>query len=227
MDCRPALCHSARVVPCGYAGHYPAKANKSSPEPRHHMRKGSYAASDLASDAPPLLTQRASKAVAGYKGHVPGHRVEAIVGMTWKDSTRQALTERTYGSPDLRTVRRSHSESGLRHRASQGGSAGTFDFLLGNSGTIAGTTGTTGTTPSGSKPRRASTKRSSSSSRIVGGSSGGYPSSPQLHHEGVKIPGYGGFIAGRKSENLHGMSTSRAAKENWLNETRNAPWTHR
>mmetsp|Transcript_61155 Transcript_61155/g.133934 ORF Transcript_61155/g.133934 Transcript_61155/m.133934 type:complete len:179 (+) Transcript_61155:88-624(+) len=40
------------------------------------------------------------------------------------------------------------------------------------------------------------------------------------YHNRVRIPGYSGFMPGKASDNLYGTSPVKAAKENWLVETR-------
>jgi len=149
---RPALCHSSRIAPTGYAGHYPAKVNKMNPEPRDHRRKTS--GDSTASDAG-LISQRSVRAIPGYKGYIPGKNVEPVFGKTFKEANVHAVGERTRG--------------------------GSFDIPMKSGGCRA----------------------------------------KDLHHGGTHLPGYSGFVAGRKADNLFAKSTPRAAKEGWLHEQRN------
>jgi len=148
---RPALCHSSRIAPTGYAGHYPAKVNKMNPEPREHRRKTSNASD--ASDAG-MMSQRSMRAIPGYKGYVPGKNVEPVYGKTFKEANVHAVGGRTRGA--------------------------NFDIPM---------------KPGGSAPQ-------------------------DLHHSGTHVPGYAGFVPGRKADNMFAKSTARAAKEGWIADQR-------
>lgn len=168
LNMKPSLCRSSRGNPMpGYTGHRSGQVAAAERTAKGDSRRNSVSSqqsetSSAAGYKPGGTSHRVMKAVSGYTGFVPGKKSEPMQGKSFRETHKQAISERSRGkTSDTPPI----SGFGGNDRASN---------------------------------------------------------ETSLHHVGVRVPGYGGHIAGNKADSLIAMSASRAAEEGWLKSARSA-----